>query len=94
MLKHKQPNPLNVFGLRRVEVRPAHFTFINFDIRVPAKKISDWIFENLEGRFYFGDEYAVSEINTVVVQKTVGFERSAEASYFAFFLNQLNDIDQ
>ena len=54
-------NPLNVFGLRRVEHRPPHFETLTFDLRTVEKNITDWVFENLHGRFYFGDHIALND---------------------------------
>lgn len=89
MLKHNEANPLSVFGLRRVEHCPPHFTTICFDIYVPEKTISDWIWEHLSGRFYIGDYYEESE-GRGGIQKMVGFELSSEASYFSLLLNTIN----
>ena len=55
MLKHGEINPLNVFGLRRMDHCPPHFEKVYFDLRTSEKHISDWIYEHLIGRFWFGD---------------------------------------
>ena len=55
MLKHGEPNPLNVFGLRKLDHCPPHFERVVFDIKTSEKQITDWIHENLSGRFYLGD---------------------------------------
>ena len=93
MLKYKQPNPLNVFGLRQLEHCPPHFTKIEFDLRVPNKRVTDWIYENLEGRFWFGDYVNTSETGTTVINKAAGFERRSEASYFGLIFDQINSFD-
>jgi hypothetical protein len=90
VLKYNQPNPLNVFGLRQLEHRPPHFTSISFDIRVGQKLITDWIWENLEGRFWIGETYYPTENGSVTFQKSVSFEHAAEASMFALMLDQIN----
>lgn len=90
MIKHGEPNPLNVFGLRRLEHSPPHFTMVPFDLRVDPKTISDWIYEHLEGRFWFGDHYQLSPDGKVGFCKAVSFEIAAEASYFGLVLSQLN----
>lgn len=90
MLKYKQPNPLNVFGLRQLEQCPPHFTIITFNLISSPKKITDWIYENLEGRFWIGDHYFKSEQGSIHSQKSVGFELASEASYFALMLDQIN----
>jgi hypothetical protein len=91
MLKHNEVNALNVFGLRRVDHCPAHFTRFSFDINTSDKTITDWIYENLTGRFYYGDEYFVHESNgRVGMHKCAAFEQAGEASYFALQLDTIN----
>ena len=85
MIKHKEPNPLNIFGLRQLDHCPPHFTVIEFELHCSAKDISDWIYENLEGRFWYGDVQFNSQYS-----KAVGFERASEASYFALILSSIN----
>ena len=91
MLKHNEVNALNVFGLRRVDHCPAHFTRFSFNINTSDKIITDWIYENLTGRFYYGDEYFVHESNgRVGMHKCAAFEQAGEASYFALQLDTIN----
>ena len=90
MLKYGEINPLNVFGLRRVEHCPPHFEQVHFNLYVNDKKITDWISENLEGRFWFGDSYLQIEDNTISLGKSAGFEIHGEASYFSLILDQIN----
>jgi hypothetical protein len=95
MLKHKEANPLTVFGLRRMTHCPPHFTPIKFDLRTNEKIISDWIWEHLEGRFYMGDEYQENGKN-LGMRKVVAFEVPGEASYFSLLLDTINrnlDLD-
>lgn len=79
-----------MFGLRQLEHSPPHFTQITFDIRVTQKHIADWIWENLEGRFWIGDYYYTTDTGSISFMKSVSFERSAEASMFALILDQIN----
>jgi hypothetical protein len=90
MLKHGEVNPLNVFGLREVVNCPPHFEKVQFDLRVSSKQITDWIYENFESRFWFGDVYYSSESGSVVMSACAAFESAAEASYFALILDQIN----
>lgn len=90
MLKHNEVNLLSVFGMRRMDHCPPHFTPVQFDIRVAEKQITDWIWENLDGRFYVGDYYKESENGNFSCQKLVAFEEPGEASYFALVLNTIN----
>ena len=89
MLKHGEVNPLSVFGLRQTEHCPPHFAKVPFDLATSEKRITDWIYENLEGRFYIGDHYYLSD-NVTKMQKCVAFENHSEASYFSLFLDKIN----
>lgn len=90
MLKHGEANPLAVFGLRKLEHCPPHFTRVDFDLKTSEKAITDWIWANLDGRFWFGDWYYKDADNTVQLSKRVGFEIPGEASMFALMLDQIN----
>jgi len=95
MLKHGEVNPLAVFGLRRLEHRPPHFVSMPFEARVSDKIITDWIYENLEGRFYLNDEYTVLEKHklsqpSTQANKVVAFEIPGEVSMFALMLDTIN----
>lgn len=92
MLKHGDVNPLNIFGLRQLSHCPLHFESVRFDLRVNEKNIADWIFENLEGRFYIGviDIPKSSTGNVTMRQSLVAFELASEATYFSMFLTQIN----
>lgn len=95
MLKHNEVNPLTVFGLRSVDHCPPHFTRVEFDLKTSEKAISDWIWANLSGRFYYGDWYSNSDIvnGGVSFNKCVAFEIPAEASYFALMITQINKFE-
>lgn len=90
MLKYGEANPLAVFGLREVDHCPPHFVKVMFDSRAYSKRISDWIWANLDGRFYFNDWYSKDEANNTVMQKCAAFEIPGEASMFALILDQIN----
>jgi len=83
MLKHDEINPLNVHGLRQLSHCPPHFECVEFLSLSTNKQISDWIFENLQGRFFIGR----AEQMTVVA-----FELASEASYFGLMLPQINTL--
>jgi len=93
MLKHNEVNPLAVFGIRELDFCPPHFTQVNFNLKAPEKSISDWIWSNLTGRFYFGDMYFKDDDNNVILQKCAAFELAGEASMFALVLDQLNKFE-
>lgn len=87
--KKFQPNPLNLFNLRRVEHCPPHFYAVEFDSQVAEKKLSDWIWENLSGRFFLGDVFITTESKREI-RKRAGFEIHGEATYFALQINEIN----
>lgn len=90
MLKLNDVNPLSVFGLRQVDHCPPHFVVFRFEVYTQEKTITDWIWENLEGRFFFGDDYISTTGGSVAMQKMVGFEIPGEASYFTLLLSTFN----
>ena len=90
MLKHGEVNPLNVFGLRRLEHCPPHFERVEFDPYSTEKSIQDWIYENLSGRFYLGYHDITNNGAQFQRQMIVGFELASEATYFSLFLPQIN----
>ena len=93
MLKHNEANPLAVFGLRELEHCPPHFIPVDFGLKTHQKTISDWIWTNLDGRFWYGDYYYKGTDNTVQLTKRVAFEIPGEASMFALMLDQINVND-
>ena len=93
MLKHNEPNPLSVHQLRRVDFLPPHFIKVAFSLSAHDKSIVDWIWENFEGRFYYGDYFCETETGAVDVQKVAAFEIAGEASYFALMLDTINKYD-
>jgi hypothetical protein len=90
MLKHGEANPLAVFGLRQLDHCPPHFTRVEFDLKSPEKAISDWVWTNLTGRFWYGDWYHKDGQGNVNFQKCVAFEIPSEASMFALLLSEIN----
>ena len=93
MLKHHDVNPLNVHQLRRMDHCPPHFTPVTFNLSTSEKAITDWVWENLQGRFFFGDRYSTKEDGTLDLGKTVAFEQPGEASYFALMLSSINQYN-
>jgi len=90
MLKYNEVNPLAVFGLRELDHCPPHFTPVTFELKSPEKTISDWIWANLSGRFYYGDQYYRDSQYLVQGHRCAAFEIAAEASMFALVLDQIN----
>lgn len=86
-----QVNPLNLFNLRRVEHCPPHFYAVDFAIATKDKRISDWIYEHLTGRFFLGDTWSVdAESRSRQIVKRAAFEIHGEATLFALQLNEIN----
>ena len=69
---------------------PPHFESLIFDLRARPKDITDWVYENLAGRFYFDDHYHQTETGSVALSKMIAFEDASELSYFGLFLDTLN----
>lgn len=92
MLKHGEPNPLNVHQLRQLSWCPPHFTRVVFEPYVTEKTITDWLYENLEGRFYVGDIDIARTPGGKPIDRNllVAFELANEASYFSLYLPSLN----
>jgi len=61
---------------------------VDFDVATADKKLSDWIFENLSGRFFLGDVFVTSKN----MCKRAAFEIHGEATYFALQLHEINKI--
>ena len=88
-LRNGEANPLTVHGLRELARCPPHFVKVQFDLRGQTKIVTDWIWENLEGRFWFGDWYYISESGTSVMDSCAAFEIPGEASMFSLCLDQI-----
>lgn len=89
MLKHGEINPLNVSGHRQLTHCPPHFCRVVFDLATKEKNISDWVYENLQGRFWIGQVFD----DDSKMKACVAFEVHSEASYFSLFLDQFNAWD-
>jgi hypothetical protein len=92
MLKYNDPNPLSVFGLRRVDHCPPHFTKILFDTYAQEKAFTDWIYSHLSGRFFYGDWFVESATpgGKSAMTRCVAFEEPGEASMFSLIMDTIN----
>jgi hypothetical protein len=83
-IKNGKPNPLNYFGLRRVEVACPHFKYTSIEKYNPTivKSIDGWIQKNLNNRYYVGQDIAIDHTNTIVYVTRIGFESEKELSFF------------
>ena len=83
MVKLKEPNPLNVFGIRRTKIQPKHFESIAINYTYNMEEaLNKWIRKNLKGRFYVGKVLKVDEQNQVNSMLNVAFEEGKELAYF------------
>ena len=89
MLRDGEANPLVVHGLRELEHCPPHFVQVQFDPRCSRKQITDWIWENFEGRFWFGDFYCSTPAGSISMTACAAFEIPGEASMFTLCLDQI-----
>jgi hypothetical protein len=83
-LKNGKPNPLNYFGLRRVEFAAPHFKYTSLDRYTPSvvKNIDSWIQKNLNNRYYIGQGIDLDYTNTITYITRIGFESEKELSFF------------
>lgn len=88
MLKFNEANKLSIFGMRLMSYCPPHFTPIDFDLIAKEKQITDWLWENTEGRFFIGDIWTTE--GPLRIKKRVAFENAGEAGYFALILDTIN----
>ena len=91
-LKNGKPNPLNYFGLRRVEFAAPHFKYTTIDRYNPTivKNLDNWIKRNLNNRYYIGQSIALDNTNTIVYTTKIGFESEKELSFFTIACPHLN----
>jgi hypothetical protein len=83
MIKNGEPNPLNVFEVRRVKAAAPHFEYVNIPMKYNLEQsLTKWIERNLKNRFYIGKNVALDDANKVTPVITVGFEESKDMSYF------------
>lgn len=83
-LKYGKPNPLNYFDLRRVSFAPPHFKYIyleKYSIDY-VNKLSNWIYENLNNRYFIGSSLSLDDTNTIIYTTKIGFESDKELSFF------------
>jgi hypothetical protein len=81
-------NPLNAYNLRRVAYCPPYFVTIQLNSD-HIDSVVDWIYENLQGRFYCGKRnIAASDLIGSITSNrfTIGFELAEEATLFGLSL--------
>lgn len=82
----KTPNHLNFFNLRRSNVPPPWFEYIEIPMTYNFEDtFVKWITKNLKGRFYISKSLSLSEKDSSTAVETklkIGFEEPKELSYF------------
>ena len=83
-LKNGKPNPLNFYGLRRVEFAAPHFKYTSLDKYSPilVKQIDAWIKHNLNNRYFIGQGISLDPSNSIIYTTRIGFESEKELSFF------------
>jgi hypothetical protein len=83
-LKNGKPNPLNYFDIRRVEFAAPHFKYTVIEKHTPTfiKLVNHWIMNNLNNRYYIGQDLTLDYTNTIVYTTRIGFESEKELSFF------------
>ena len=83
MYKLKDPNPLNIFNVRRTSVAPPHYEYIDLPLRYNLEdSLVKWIERNLKKRYYVGKNVSLDNDNKIINTMTIGFEESKDMSYF------------
>jgi len=90
-LKNGKPNPLNLLGLRRVDFPARHFHYTTLGYKSPDKvqSINDWIYHNLNGRYYLAMKLALDNTNSIRYDTNLGFEEEKELSFFLLSYSDL-----
>ena len=82
-LKNGKVNLLNALGVRKCSFPVHHFTYTNLPKYNPVyvNGIDQWIYNNLNGRYYIGQYLSLVD-NSLVFVTRVGFEQEKELSFF------------
>ncbi len=91
-IKHGKINPLNALDIRKVHFPAQHFHYIELEKFHPTylRNLDDWIYNNLNGRYYIGSSLSLIDNNITYITK-IGFEIEKEISFFKIacpFLNR------
>ena len=83
MIKNGEPNPLNVFEVRRVKAAAPHFEYVNIPMKYNLdQSLIKWIERNIKNRFYIGRNVLLDDNNKIAQIITIGFEETKDMSYF------------
>jgi hypothetical protein len=80
----RDPNPLNFYGVRQLQVPSPHFEKITIDQQIYnlEQTIVKWIHDHLKGRFYVGNVTSLDSNNQFQKGIEIAFENPKELSYF------------
>ena len=84
-LRSSKPNPLNYFGIRKVEFAVPYFKYaepINKYNHPLVRSIDAWVQQNLNHRYYIGQGIGLDHTNTIIYTTQIGFEVEKELSFF------------
>jgi len=80
----KDPNPLNFYEMRQVDVLPPHFEVVTTPMKYNLlDSTTNWIKRHLKSRFYIGQGISIDANGQMESVLKVAFEDPKEASYFA-----------
>ncbi len=90
-LKNGKVNPLNALAIRKVNFPARQFHYTNISKYSPTyyKQVDEWIYNNLNSRYYIGQGIDLID-NTVMYVTTIGFEQEKELSFFKLACPYLN----
>jgi hypothetical protein len=90
-IKNGKPNLLNYLGIRRVQFPARHFHYITLPKYSPStvKSADNWIYNNLNGRYYIGQSIDLDNTNTITYVTKIGFEQKKEMSFFLISYSNL-----
>lgn len=82
-LKNGKVNPLNALDLRKVSFPAHHFHYTFLPKYTPTyhRLVDNWIYHNLNSRYYIGQGVDLVD-NTIVFVTKIGFEQEKELSFF------------
>lgn len=82
-LRAGKVNALNALDLRKVSFPAHHFHYTSINKYSPVyyKTLDQWIYSNLNSRYYIGQAVDLVD-NTLVFVTKIGFEQEKELSFF------------
>jgi hypothetical protein len=83
MMRNGKINPLNALDIRKSTFPAKHFTYVTVEKFTPnlLLNLDEWIFDNLNGRYYIGPSLGLIN-NSIAYVTKIGFENEKEISFF------------